>query len=93
VTLRYDPALLELRIDDDGRGFDPAKAPGPKEGHFGLESTRLRMKWLGGSVEIDSAPGRGTHVVCTVPKATALAADPPLERDPKSPDGSAASPA
>jgi signal transduction histidine kinase len=80
VTLRYDPALLELRIDDDGRGFDPAKAPGPKEGHFGLESTRLRMKWLGGSVEIDSAPGRGTHIICTVPKAVALAADPPQQQ-------------
>jgi signal transduction histidine kinase len=81
VTLRYDPDLLELRIDDDGCGFDPAKAPGPKEGHFGLESARLRMKWLGGSVEIDSAPGRGTHITCTVPKTAALAAEPLSLRD------------
>lgn len=93
VTLRYDPSLLELRIDDNGGGFDPAGAPGPKEGHFGLESARLRMKWLGGGIEIDSAPGRGTHIICTLPKATALADDPPRERDPKSTDGSAASPA
>lgn len=74
VSLRYQPSQLELRIDDNGRGFDPAKAPGPREGHFGLESARLRMKWLGGSVEIDSAPGRGTRIVCIVPKAAAFPA-------------------
>ncbi len=91
VSLRYDPALLELRIDDDGRGFDPTKAPGPREGHFGLESARLRMKWLGGSVEIDSAPGRGTHIICAVPKAAALAAEPLFPRDGETDDDSSAS--
>ena len=75
VALHYDPASLELRIEDNGRGFDPSKAPGPREGHFGLESARLRMKWLGGSIEIDSALGRGTRIVCIVPKAAALAAE------------------
>jgi len=76
VALSYDPAILEMRVGDDGCGFDPASAPGPSAGHFGLESTRLRMKWLGGSVEIESAPGVGTTVICTVPKVAALAAGP-----------------
>lgn len=77
VSLHYDPDFLEMRIDDNGRGFSPDEAPGPKTGHFGLESIRLRMKWLGGSVEIKSSPGNGTSVICMVPKSLALAADPP----------------
>lgn len=75
VSLHYSFEFLEMRIQDDGCGFDPGKAPGPREGHFGLESARLRMKWLGGSVDFQSATGKGTHVVCTVPKAAALAAE------------------
>ena len=77
VSLVYDPEFLEMRIDDDGCGFSPDQAPGPRAGHFGLESLRLRMKWLGGSVEIRSSPGEGTTVTCTVPKPLALASDPP----------------
>lgn len=74
VSLVYDPEFLEMRIDDDGSGFSPDKAPGPKQGHFGLESIRLRMKWLGGSVEVRSSPGDGTSIICSVPKNLAIAA-------------------
>jgi signal transduction histidine kinase len=64
-----------MRIDDDGSGFSPDKVPGPREGHFGLESIRLRMKWLGGSVEVRSAPGEGTSIICSVPKLLAIASN------------------
>ena len=85
ISLVYDPDFLEMRIDDDGCGFSPDQVPGPKAGHFGLESIRLRMKWLGGSVTIRSSPGEGTTVTCTVPKPLALAADLPEvpDRNPK----------
>ena len=42
----------KLRIANDGTPFDPAKAPGAAEGHFGLEGMRERAKRLGASVEI-----------------------------------------
>ena len=42
----------KLRIANDGAPFDPAKAPGAAEGHFGLEGMRERAKRLGASVEI-----------------------------------------
>ena len=77
VSLAYDTECLEMRIDDDGCGFSPDQAPGPKAGHFGLESLRLRMKWLGGSVAIRSSPGEGTTLTCTVPKPLALADEAP----------------
>lgn len=53
-------------IEDDGRGFDPT---GTLLGHdgFGLHTMRERMDLIGGTLLIDSAPGRGTRVVARVP--------------------------
>lgn len=62
LILNYDATGLEMRIEDDGLGFDPATAPSTKEGHFGLEGMRQRIQWLGGTVEITSSPGNGALV-------------------------------
>ena len=58
-----------MTVSDTGAGFDPAAPPAtPSErGGFGLMSIRERLGLLGGRVEIESAPGRGTRVVVTVP--------------------------
>jgi len=64
VDLIYDADRLTLRIADDGRGFDPAKDGG--EG-FGLRSMSERLAKLGGRVDVESAPGEGTRVVCVCP--------------------------
>lgn len=56
---------LELEIEDDGVGFDPQrKVPG----HYGLEGMRTRAAILGATLDIDSAPGRGTRVAVHLPK-------------------------
>ena len=52
-------------IEDDGVGWDPEALPDRL--HFGLQTMRERAEGLGGRLEIDSAPGRGTHVVATLP--------------------------
>jgi signal transduction histidine kinase len=57
-----DGAVLE--VDDDGRGFDPAR---PGGGH-GLRNLRERAAALGGRAEITSAPGEGTRVRVTIPR-------------------------
>ena len=44
---------------DDGRGFDPATAPGVEDGHLGLTVMRERARGYGGECEITSAPGPG----------------------------------
>ncbi len=66
LRLAFSPGRVALTIRDDGRGFDPARADGPKDGHFGLQGMRERMKRLGGSLAVDSAPGRGTTITATV---------------------------
>jgi PAS domain S-box-containing protein len=58
-----DPAVA-LDIRDDGVGFDPASA---YPGHLGLRSMRERAARLGGTLAIDSAPGRGAHILVRVP--------------------------
>ena len=64
VDLIYTSSTLTLRVADDGRGFDPAQDPG--EG-FGLQSIRERLMRLGGRVEVESAPGKGTRITCVCP--------------------------
>jgi signal transduction histidine kinase len=56
---------LELVVRDDGRGF--AAASGPSQGHFGLLLMRERARAAGGSLTVDSVPGRGTRVVLDLP--------------------------
>ena len=59
---------MTLRVADDGRGFDPKERS--QEG-FGLQSMSERLEKLGGRVDIESAPGEGTGVVCVCPLAGA----------------------
>ena len=60
-------APLELRIEDNGVGFDPAGVA--KLGHQGLANTRERAALIGGAVTLDSQPGNGTRVIVRVPSA------------------------
>ena len=50
---------LVVSVTDDGGGFDPGSAP---DGGFGLRSMRQRAEALGGTLEVESAPGCGTTV-------------------------------
>ncbi len=77
VRLDYRDDALAMAVADDGAGFEPHAAPGTAAGHFGLESMRHRMSWLGGGVEIASAPGAGATVTIRLPRARAQAADAP----------------
>lgn len=54
---------VTFAVVDDGAGFDPAAAPGPQEGHFGLQCVRERLGDFDGSLSVESAPGGGTRVV------------------------------
>lgn len=67
LKLEYREKTVSLTVWDDGRGFDPKTAAGLKEGHFGLQGMRERIKRLAGTFEIRSFPGKGTSIVATVP--------------------------
>lgn len=73
VSVRIDGGELALSVADDGRGFDPS-AFGRRRGLAHLED---RARALGGSLRIDSAPGRGTTVVAAIPVPEPPVADHP----------------
>jgi signal transduction histidine kinase len=59
---------LHVRIEDNGRGFDPRLArPGTRSGGFGLLGMQERVELVGGKWEVQSTPGAGTVVVATLP--------------------------
>ncbi len=73
VTLdRADDAVV-LDVVDDGTGFDPAGLPAdlpdPAAGGFGLAAMRARLRELGGTLTIESAPGEGTALSARLPLA------------------------
>lgn len=65
IGLAFTPEAVELRVTDDGCGFDPAAAQ--DNGHFGLRGLRERARALGAELALDSQPGQGTRVRLRVP--------------------------
>lgn len=60
---------VEVVVADSGQGFDVAQHTGAlrSAGGFGLFSISERLEYVGGSVRIESAPGRGTRVALVAP--------------------------
>jgi signal transduction histidine kinase len=65
VSLRCLDGGLQLAVHDDGVGFDPARQQANP--HLGLASMRERVQFLGGELDVDSGPGRGTTILAWVP--------------------------
>ena len=66
---RLDGASLEVVVEDDGLGFDPAEvgAGSGGNGGFGLNRLTERIGFHGGDVDVWSRPGEGTAVTLRVP--------------------------
>ena len=63
VRLERDDTMVELQVRDDGVGFKP----GAKHRGLGLQGMRERAALLGGTVELESAPGQGTLITARFP--------------------------
>jgi two-component system, NarL family, sensor kinase len=73
LSLRTIDGQIELRVADNGHGFDgrpPLAAPEP--GHLGLASMRERAELMDGELEIESSD-RGTRVLVRAPLRSASA--------------------
>lgn len=66
IAGEYHEGRVRFSVADDGCGFDEASAPGPVQGHFGLQGIRERAAEKSGAVEIASRPGRGTKVTVSL---------------------------
>jgi PAS domain S-box-containing protein len=63
VGLSFSAGAVELRIEDDGCGFDPAAGADSRLAHFGMSIMRDRAKAVGATFTVRSEPGSGTEVL------------------------------
>jgi signal transduction histidine kinase/ligand-binding sensor domain-containing protein len=73
VLLRFAAEATGLEVSDDGIGFDPADDS--LRGGFGIPGMKERAQRIGGSLQIESAPGKGTKVIARVPASPTGSAD------------------
>jgi signal transduction histidine kinase len=68
ISLRRLDGRVELRVADDGKGFDSSNPPlgSGEPGHLGLASMRERAELLDGTLAIESS-SRGTKLVVNAP--------------------------
>lgn len=62
-----EPGSLCLTISDDGVGFTPGPGEESQAGGFGMKTMRERAEALSGTLQVISAPGKGTTVELRIP--------------------------
>jgi len=65
VLLSYGERLLQIRVQDNGRGIDEETLNLGRPGHYGIIGMKERAERLGGSISIGSRVGKGTEVTCS----------------------------
>jgi signal transduction histidine kinase len=78
IHLWLGERAAHLEITDDGRGFDPPEMRDTGQGAnrdrgYGLQSMAERLELVGGSLKVESAPGRGTRLHIIVPSVLYIA--------------------
>jgi two-component system sensor histidine kinase DegS len=70
VSVDLSGDVITLQVEDDGSGFsaDDARLNDPK--YKGIASMRQRVEMFGGSLNIETAPGRGTRITTVLPAET-----------------------
>lgn len=63
VTLAAADQCVQLRVEDDGAGYDAKAAPRG----IGLDNMRARVTEYNGATEITGVPGKGTAVAVSIP--------------------------
>lgn len=67
LTVHQDDGVVQVRVRDDGAGFDPEPGAGQLGLGLGLQSMRERVSELGGELALESEPGAGTTLSVIVP--------------------------
>jgi signal transduction histidine kinase len=83
VRLRVEEDLVLAEVRDEGPGFAPESVRPDRGRHVGLGLLRERARLSGGSLDVSSAPGKGTTLTLRLPRPASLApapADVPAQR-------------
>jgi signal transduction histidine kinase len=66
VRVQASGRAVEISVEDHGRGFETVDRD-RVEGHLGLDMLRRRVADAHGTLDVSSAPGKGTRVVARLP--------------------------
>jgi signal transduction histidine kinase len=67
VSIQTDGNTLEMKIRDNGQGFDPESIWAIDQSHFGLTTMSERAEEIGAEFILESKPGAGTSVIVRLP--------------------------
>jgi len=69
IVIDFTEDRVKLTITDNGRGFELSGGVGdfPRSGKLGLAGMQERARLLGGTLEVESTPGKGTTLIVEVP--------------------------
>jgi nitrate/nitrite-specific signal transduction histidine kinase len=67
VRLSSHEGYVQAVVEDNGRGFNPAHVEATGRRPIGLQSMRDRAASVGGGLQVDSAPGKGTRITAWLP--------------------------
>jgi PAS domain S-box-containing protein len=69
VSVERDLHCVRIRVEDDGCGFDMARVADARRVRTGIGLTSIaeRVRMLGGGLEVDSAPAKGTRLQIELP--------------------------
>src|SRR5215212_860911 len=62
ISLERENGRVRLSIEDNGQGFEPSATSQKETPSWGLKIMRERIESIGGTVELQSEPGKGTRV-------------------------------
>lgn len=69
ISARETAAGYEVRVTDDGVGFEPAQTSAQGELHIGIRNVRERIERMcGGTLTVTAKPGAGTEALIRIPK-------------------------
>jgi signal transduction histidine kinase len=68
ITVKFDNTKTRVTVNDNGKGFNLPGTMGdlPKEGKLGLAGMQERARLMGGTLMVQSEPGKGTTVTVEV---------------------------
>ena len=69
IVLQLNSQQVQLRVEDNGCGFDQERVSqdAVHANQLGLVGVRERAQLLGGKVTIESVPGKGSHLLAVIP--------------------------
>ena len=72
ISTEENDDFYEIRVSDNGVGFDPETVPEDVRSHLGIMNVRSRLNIMcHGTLDIKSAPGDGTVAIIQIPKGGA----------------------